>query len=472
VQRERSASLAETDTIGQCSRTPLSLRLNKVRAQVVQGPDRGASVVIDTRHVVIGRTPGCDLVLSDPTVSGMHAELTLEPSGVLVRNLGSRNGIHAGGARIQEGVVDVDAQLLLGRTVIRLEPLEEQTDVPFSPLRRTGGLVGSTLKMKIVFGLLRQYAAVDSPVLIEGETGTGKELAARALHDLSRRAGEPYEILDCGAIPERLIEAELFGVTRGAYTGATSSRPGIFERAGSGTVLLDEICELPRPLQPTLLGAIERGHVRRLGDDTLRPVSCRIVASTNRVLAREVEAGHFRRDLFFRLSVLRLTIPPLRQRKTDIPLLVDEILGPRHGLPPSWVRVLSDYDWPGNVRELRNTLLRAQARARRFGTDGPPELVLGDDEPPVEDLESARRLFEQAYLRSLLARAGYRVGKAARLAGVTRQGLYRLLRRNGLTAAPSGGGPAAARDALSGRAPSRIGPSIDGGASRREEGER
>jgi transcriptional regulator with PAS, ATPase and Fis domain len=424
--------LAETDAIGTSSRTPLALRLNKVRAEVVQGPDRGASVEIGARRVVIGRAPDCDLTLSDTTVSSLHAELWLEPNGIFVRNLGSRNGIHAGGARIQEGLVDIETQLLLGRTVIRLEALEEQAEVPFSPVRRTGGLVGSTLKMKIVFGLLRQYAQVDAPVLIEGETGTGKELAARAIHDLSGRATGPYEILDCGAIPDRLIEAELFGVNKGAYTGATASRPGIFERAAGGTVVLDEIGELPLELQPTLLGVLERGQVRRLGDDCVRRVSCRVIATTNRILAREVASGRFRQDLYFRLGVLRVTIPTLRDRKEDIALLVDEFLGPRHGFPPSWMRVLADHDWPGNVRELRNTLVRAQSHARRHGTDGPLELVLGGEEQAVENIETARRRFEQVYLRALLAKTGHNVAKAARLAGVTRQGLYRLLHRNGL----------------------------------------
>jgi DNA-binding NtrC family response regulator len=429
-----------TDLVGASSRSPLSLHLHKVRAEVVRGPDRGASVEIGAGRIVIGRAPACDLVLSDPTVSALHAELALEPAGVLVRNLGSRNGIHAGGTRIQEGVVDVDTQLLLGKSVICLGALEEQAEVPFSPVRRTGGLLGSTLRMKIVFGLLRQYAASDAPVLIEGETGTGKELAARALHDLSARSGGPYEILDCGAIPDQLIEAELFGVARGAYTGAIAPRPGVFERAASGTVVLDEIGELPLALQPTLLGVLERGQVRRLGDDRIRHVSCRVVATTNRVLAREVQGGRFRQDLYFRLGVLRVTIPPLRDRREDIPLLVDEYLGPHHGFPPSWMRVLVDHDWPGNVRELRNTLVRAQAHASRHGTDGALELVLGGDEPAVEAMEIARRRFEQLYLRALLAKTGQNVARAARLAGLTRQGLYRLLQRNGLGAKRGRGG--------------------------------
>jgi DNA-binding NtrC family response regulator len=298
--------------------------------------------------------------------------------------------------------------------------------------------------MKMVFGLLRQYAAADAPVLIEGETGTGKELAARAIHDLSARAGGPYEILDCGAVPDHLLEAELFGVERGAYTGAHAARAGIFERATGGTVVLDEVGALPLELQPSLLGVLERGQVRRLGGERPHHTSARVIAITNRLLSREVQAGRFRQDLFFRLSVLRVTIPPLRQRPEDVPLLITEILGSaKQGVSASWLRMLEDHEWPGNVRELKNALLRAQAVASRHGPEAPIDPVLAEDGPALEDLETARRRFEQDYLRSLLAKAGTNIARAARVAGVTRQGLYQLLRRNGLKPRESGRKPRA-----------------------------
>jgi transcriptional regulator with PAS, ATPase and Fis domain len=420
------------------------LRLQKVCAEVVQGVDRGATLELGSRPVVVGRAPTCDLILTDPAVSATHVELSLEPAGVVVRNLGSRNGVHAGGARIQEGLVEVPGVLLVGRSVLRLEAVAEHAEIPFAPVRHLGDLYGSSMRMKIVFGLLRQYAASDSPVLIDGETGTGKELAAQAIHTLSARAGASYEILDCGAIPDNLIEPELFGVTRGAYTGADVPRPGVFERASGGTVVLDEIGELPLALQPALLGVLERKEVRRLGDQRPRRVSARVVATTNRVLAREVAAGRFRQDLYFRLSVLRVTLPPLRERREDIPLLVEQLLGPQHSLSPSWMRALADYDWPGNVRELRNMLERIRAQARP-GAESVPSNLFGDTSL-LTDLESARRCFERQYLHALLAKASYNVARAARLAGITRQGLYRLLHRNRVPLGTASPGPESERD--------------------------
>jgi DNA-binding NtrC family response regulator len=413
----------------------LTVNLRKVWVEVLHGADRGRGAELAERPLLVGRSPECGLVLSDATVSGMHVELSLTVDGVYVRNLGSRNGVQVGAAMVEEARVDVDTCVLVGRTVLRLTATEARVEIPFAPVQRLGGLVGRSLAMKMVFGRLQQFAAADSPVLIEGATGTGKELCARALHEQSARAVGPLEIVDCGAIPRHLIEAELFGVARGAYTGADASRAGIFERASGGTVVLDEIAELPLELQPKLLGVLERGQLRRLGDSTTRRTSVRVVATTNRVLPREVQANRFRQDLYFRLGVLRLSVPPLRDRKEDIPLLVDEFLAGAPRLPPAWLRVLEEHDWPGNVRELRNVVERACAHR---APDGTPALDLAElfgDGPRLPPLASARQSFEREYLRTLLARAGHNVRRAAELAGLTRQGLYGLLARNGLRAA-------------------------------------
>jgi transcriptional regulator with PAS, ATPase and Fis domain len=228
------------------------------------------------------------------------------------------------------------------------------------------------------------------------------------------------------------MEAELFGVARGAYTGADSSRPGIFERAAGGTVVLDEIAELPIELQPKLLGVIERGKMRRLGESHARPISARVVATTNRVLAREVQAGRFRQDLYFRLTVLRVSIPPLRDRREDIPLLVNQFLDGGAPLPAAWLKVLEEHDWPGNVRELRNVVERARAQK---SSDGTPMLDLVEafgGSAKLPSLQSARSTFEKEYLRALLTRTNHNIRRAAELAGLTRQGLYGLLSRNGL----------------------------------------
>jgi two-component system, NtrC family, response regulator GlrR len=231
------------------------------------------------------------------------------------------------------------------------------------------------------------------------------------------------------------MESELFGVVKGAYTGADVARQGLFERASGGTVVLDEIGELPMELQPKLLGVLERGVVRRVGDSKSRPVSVRVVATTNRVLAREVQAGRFRQDLYFRLTVLRVAIPALRDRREDIPLLLEQFLQGAPPLPQAWLRVLEEHDWQGNVRELRN--LVEQARAQR-APDGTPLIDLhvalggGANAPALPSLAEARQSFEKDYLRALLTRSGNNIRKAAAAAGLTRQGLYGLLARNGL----------------------------------------
>jgi DNA-binding NtrC family response regulator len=426
-------SHATTEQLSNANGT-LTLDVRGVVVEVVQGPDLGAHVVLRERRVLVGRAGECDLRLSDPAVSAMHLELALDPKGVAIRNLASRNGVQVGGARVEDAVVEPTARLVIGKSVLKLEPTEAAAQLPYAAVPRTGGLVGRSLKMKMLFGLLRSYAGSDAPVLVEGATGTGKELAARALHDLSPRARGPYEIVDCGAIPPHLMESELFGVVRGAYTGADATREGSFERADGGTLVLDEIGELPLELQPKLLGALERGLIRRLGDERARRVNVRVIATTNRVLAREVQAGHFRQDLYFRLSVLRVAIPPLRDRKEDIPLLAQEFLGPSQPLPQAWRRVLEEYDWPGNVRELRNVLERAAAQASTGGDLSP---LFDGEGPRIEPIDAARRNFERNYLRSLLVRTGHNVRRAAELAGLTRQGLYGLLSRAGLR--PDGG---------------------------------
>jgi DNA-binding NtrC family response regulator len=428
-----SRSTVTTEQIGHRG-TSLTVSLRKVRVEVVQGPDRGIFADLGDGPFIIGRAPECQLVLSDASVSWMHVELALDVAGVQVRNLGSSNGVQVGAAMVEEARIETGTCILLGRTVISLIATEQEAEMPFAPVQRFGGLVGRSLAMKMVFGRLQKFADAESPVLIEGPTGTGKELAARALHDTSLRASGPFEIIDCGAIPRHLMEAELFGVVKGAYTGADVSRQGMFERASGGTVVLDEIAELPIELQPKLLGVLERGILRRLGDSKPRRVSVRVVATTNRVLAREVQAGRFRQDLYFRLTVLRVAIPALRDRREDIPLLLEQFLEGAPPLPQAWLRVLEGHDWQGNVRELRN--LVEQARAQR-AADGTPLLDLhaalgGGAAAALPSLAEARQSFEKDYLRALLTRSGNNIRKAAAAAGLTRQGLYGLLARNGL----------------------------------------
>jgi DNA-binding NtrC family response regulator len=409
---------------------PLSVHLRRIRVDVVEGPDRGMQLVLGADPVLVGRAPQCALMLTDGSVSWLHAELALVVGGVHVRNLGSRNGVQVGSALVEEARIPPGTSILIGRSVLRLTLDESEAELPLAALERFGGLIGRSLVMKMVFGRLQQYADADAPVLIEGAAGTGKLVAARALHDASTRAGGPFVIVDCAAIPRHQMEAELFGVARGAGSGADVPKPGIFEASAGGTVVLDEVAELPSELQPKLLGVIERGQMRRAGESHARKISARVVATTNRVLAREVQAGRFRPDLYFRLNPLRVALPPLGERREDIPLLVEEFLEGGPPLPPAWLKLFAEHDWPGNVRELRNVVERARAQR---AADGTPAIDIGvGTTAKLPPLQVARQAFEREYLRALLARTGNNIRRAAELAGLTRQGLYGVLARNGL----------------------------------------
>lgn len=304
-------------------------------------------------------------------------------------------------------------------------------------------LVGQSMAMEHVRQAILRAAASPFPVLIEGESGSGKELVARAIHAASIRRARRFCALNCAAIADDLVEAELFGHTRGAFTGAVADRLGLFEDAQGGTLFLDEVAELSARVQAKLLRTLQEGEVRRLGESITRKVDARIVAATNRPLEPEATAGRFRHDLRYRLDVLRIPVPPLRERIEDLPLLVRHIwsllaerTGSRAVLSPSLLSHLGSYDWPGNVRELQNVLASIMVA-------GPPRGVIGPHGLPSHitratamatrlTLAEARRQFEERYVRSALARAGGRSTIAARELGVSRQGLSKLTARLGL----------------------------------------
>jgi DNA-binding NtrC family response regulator len=323
-----------------------------------------------------------------------------------------------------------------------------------SSARRFGELFGESLAMREVFAVLERVAPTDVTVLIEGESGTGKEVAARSIHAASARSRGPYVVFDCSAVPRELAESELFGHKRGAFSGAVSDRAGAFQRAHGGTICLDEIGELPLDLQPKLLRVLETNQVRAVGDDEVRHVDVRVIAATNRELRAESQRGRFRADLLYRLEVVRVRIPPLRQRPEDIPGLVGILMGGK--LPPGDtiagrnLAQLMNYAWPGNVRELRNALTRAVALAQQPGkppvpfgqlvfnlgpaADTPPTIGIsfpgvGTPLPYKEAKEQLLESFERAYVEALLERAGGNVTQAAAAAGLSRKHLYELLRR-------------------------------------------
>ena len=369
-----------TQVVYQKRRPVLVLRSANLR--VIAGPDRGASCPMTLERVGVGTAEDNALVLTDPQVSRHHLELRVQDRGYLVCDLQSTNGTFYRGGRIGEAELGCGAELRLGSTVLRVEPGSVSSEEVIDP-QGFGRLIGSSESMQRVYGVLVAVAPTDATVLIEGETGTGKELVAQQIHQRSPRADRMFAVVDCGALPGGLIESELFGHERGAFTGAEVEREGVFERCRGGTVFLDEVGELPLELQTRLLRVLDQRTIRRVGGDYQRPVDVRLVAATNRTLGEEVRAGSFREDLFYRLAVVRIVLPPLRERREDIPRLARHFLAqagcfdPDSVLTPEVLDALTSRRWPGNVRELRNALERAVVLS-----DGAEGLLQQD--PPIE----------------------------------------------------------------------------------------
>src|SRR5690349_9095250 len=331
----------------------------------VRGPDAPTGVCVSSGlELTIGTAEGNDLRLSDPAVSRHHCVLTVTAGGVELRDLGSTNGTTLGGFRVEAATMTSGAIIGVGQTTLRFEALAEPLATALSSDDHFGQVLGESMAMRRLFAVAAQVAASDATVLIEGETGTGKGVLAESLHEASPRAQGPFVVVDCGSIPGSLMESELFGHEAGAFTGAQQRRVGLVESAAGGTLLLDEIGELPLELQPKLLRAIERREVRRLGSHERIQVDVRIIAATNRDLRREVNRGAFRSDLWYRLNTVRLLIPPLRERREDLPMLVAHLwreMGPDPDAepPPELVSALASADLRGNVRELAGAVERA-----------------------------------------------------------------------------------------------------------------
>jgi two-component system nitrogen regulation response regulator GlnG len=421
------------------------------RFLVVKGPDRGESVPMSAeRPVTFGSGTGNDVVLSDPTVSRRHLLAERGEDGVLVRDLGSTNGSYVQGARFKEMELRFGAEIHIGKTVLKYLPEEEVVELPPAEAQAFGQVLGWDPEIRKLFRMLADVAPSEATVLIEGETGTGKELLAEEIHAHSRRSNGPFVVFDCGAVPRELIESALFGHLRGAFTGAVIDRRGAFSEADGGTLFLDEIGELAPEMQPALLRAIDRRMIRPLGAPAYQQLDVRIVAATNRSLRGEVAARRFREDLYYRLAVVRIAVPPLRQRPEDIILLADHFLRQFGGnrrcrLTPASLARLQRYGWPGNVRELRNVIERACLVGRGDLIDigelqeEPDESTLAVGIPaPALDLPykaaKARLLegFERDYFKALVDRHGGNVSAAARDAKIDRKHLRDLLRKLGL----------------------------------------
>jgi DNA-binding NtrC family response regulator len=425
------------------------------RLRVVSGPDQGKEHVLDEGTTMVGTHADNDLVLSDATVSRYHLEIRVRRDGIEVRDLDTTNGTKHQGAKVGQVVLTGQARLRLGKhTEMDVEPIDVNVDLEHWHGDRFGDVLGTTPAMQRLFSLLSRAAPTEATILLQGETGTGKEAIAEAVHQKSRRARGPFVVVDCGSIPHELIASELFGHAKGSFTGAASDKQGLIEAANQGTLFLDEIGELALDLQPQLLRVLDRRQVRRVGETHSVDVDIRVVAATHRDLRAMVRSGQFREDLYYRLAVVATHVPPLRERKGDIPALASwfaEKMG-RGGWAQSssLLEQLLQHDWPGNVRELRNVVERAlslghTALADLTDSGDRPLPSPGDSSPgqrqsnpdvlelPFKEAKAALvESFERDYLTALLARHKGNISRAAAEAGIDRNYIHRLVKKYGL----------------------------------------
>lgn len=417
-----------------------ALRERRYQLTVVSGPDAGKSICI-LQKLVLGSHPSAGFLLSDPSVSRFHVELTPHANGLRVADLRSKNGTYLGTVRVEEVVVAEDAKLKVGQTLLDIRAHDTAVVATGDDPGHFGGAITRSPNLKKLFGLLERAARSDSTILLEGETGTGKDLLARAIHDASPRARGPFVVLDCGSVSEALIESDLFGHLKGAFTGAVSHRAGAFVQARQGTLFLDEVGELPLALQPKLLRALESRTIRAVGEDKEQEVDVRVIAATHRDLEAAVAAETFRRDLFFRLAVIAVAVPPLRERREDIPELVRHFVRqsgrPEMDASEEVLDLFEGYPWPGNVRELRNVVERALSGVP---LEAPPGAAAANGVPGAETFhlpfkEAKRQLtdgFTRAYLEHLSGRFEGNLSRMARAAGIERHHLRDLLQRHDL----------------------------------------
>lgn len=431
------------------------------RLVISEGHSKGKEFVLaDGGPTTIGALDENQIVIADECVSRRHCVIEPVSDGFLLRDLDSRNGTFLNGTRIKEAYLAPGDRIRIGATVLKFGVSDERASLEPLDREEFGEMVGRSAGMREIFALLEKVSPKDTTVIIEGETGTGKELVAQAIHEASPRRDGPFVVFDCSAVAPSLIESELFGHERGSFTGAVGQRKGAFELADGGTIFLDEIGELPLELQPKLLRVLEQREIRRVGGNKAIKIDVRIVCATNRKLQREVEERRFREDLYYRLFVVKVSLPALRERLEDIPLLVERFLARGKfnrnaddsrivdGIDDDAMGILMRYRWPGNVRELLNVIERVTAFAEgRSITRLQLEPIFADmvqgDEGPQTPPPSARRPFKEAkqavierfereYLTELMGHHRGNLAAAAREAGINIKHLRGLLEKYGI----------------------------------------
>tara|TARA_R110002096_G_scaffold16898_14_gene58191 strand:- start:30430 stop:31782 length:1353 start_codon:yes stop_codon:yes gene_type:complete len=416
----------------------------------IAGPDRGDSTSIrEGQEVYFGSSTDCQMRLTDKTVSRRHLKAVMKDNKAILIDQGSTNGTFIHGSRFKEISIGHGAEFKLGRTVIKYLPEEEIVTPEPSPDQNFGQLIGGDTKLRQLFKLMSDIAPTQATCLIEGETGTGKELIAEELHNHSDRKNGPFVVFDCGSVPRELIESALFGHMKGSFTGAVSDRKGAFAEAHGGTIFLDEIGEMAIDLQPSLLRVLDKRAIRRVGSNTYENIDVRVVAATNRDLRAEVQEKNFREDLYYRLAVIRLSVPPLRERGNDIPVLVEHFMSrfapsgtpgqSKLRLTPEDMQTLQRHDWPGNVRELRNAVERACLLANGEyislddallqSGDAGPAMGVRTDLPFKEAKGQLVEMFEREYIEDLMTRHSMNLSAAAREAQIDRKHLRELIRK-------------------------------------------
>jgi transcriptional regulator with GAF, ATPase, and Fis domain len=417
------------------SRATLTIRgqtlfVRQMAVIVVDGPDQGVRVVSRSDELSIGTADGNDLKLTDKTVSRHHCAVHADERGLLLVDLGSRNGTFVNDVEVVSGYVRDGARVRLGESTVQLQVLDADLEQPLASGDRLGPLLGASAAMRRLYPLVEQCAASNATVLIVGETGTGKELIADAIHAHSPRRDRPFVVIDCSALSHDLAESELFGHERGAFTGADVDRIGAFESCAGGTIFLDEIGELPITLQPLLLRVLEARTIRRVGSNEQRPVDVRVVAASHGDLRMLVNAKRFRPDLYYRLNVLRIAVPPLRERHGDVELLAAEFwrtFRPEVAPPPALLAHLATQSWPGNVRELRNAVERAALIGWK------PEPIGAQETLSYQQAkERAVWEWERGWVERLLATHAGNLSRAARATRMGRSHLRELARRHGI----------------------------------------